>query len=299
MRFSQLEVFEAVYKHNSISRASEELIVTQPAVSIQLRSLEDEVGVKLFERVGRTLKSTPAGDMLFKYATDILNLKEEAESHLEQFRLGLSGQIVLGVATGVLYCISGLLSSYKQTFANIKLVLQTDIADRIRESTVLGKSDFGLVWGPIVDARLESVDLVHNEFVFVVPSNHELSKLETIKPEKLAQYPMVFPPPGTYSRKYIEDILRNLGITPKISVELPTTSAMKWAVTADLGIGFLSLSALQLEIASSVLSPVRIEGERFIRPISIIQQNNHTVHSATMDKFKNFIIDHPYWKINR
>ncbi|GBF12244.1 LysR family transcriptional regulator [Tepidibacillus sp. HK-1] len=298
MRFAQLEVFVTIYKHNSITRASEDLIVTQPAVSIQLRTLEQDLGVKLFERVGRNLRPTPAGEMLYKYASSIINLKNEAKTDLEHFRLGLSGQVVLGLATGIVYCIPSLLDSYQNSLSNVKLVLKTDIADRIREETVEDELDFGLIWGPVADSRLETRQLSQHEFVILVPNNHPLAQAEEVSAEELGQYPMVLPVSGTSTRHYVEGILRSLGIKPKIAVELPTTDGMKWAVSAGLGVTLISLPAARYEIAAGVLKPLRIKGKRLLRPISLIY-NKQPNNTAVMSRFMDYIVNHSYWKTNQ
>lgn len=282
MQIHHLEIFCKVVECRGVTRAAEALVMTQPAVSLHIRSLERSFGVKLFERRRNAMMPTPAADLLYRYATSIRELHILAQQGLDQFRHGFHGRIVLGVATGVLYMLPDFLRRYQAAVPGVKITLKSDNSDRIREDVRRGTLDLGLVWGPVADEGLEPQTIGSSEFFVMVPRNHELAGKNEVTSATLSRFPFVLGAEGTATRNFSESKLRDAGIVPMITAGLSTTEAMKSAVEAGIGLALLSAEAAHYEIQAGAIHPVRIKGITIHREVALVVVANKVKSSAVV-----------------
>lgn len=281
MDFHKLEVFCRVVDNLSITRTAEAMHLSQPAVSLAIRRLEQEIGTALIQRQGRQVLPTPAGRAFYRHARAILAARDQACQWLKDFKEGQSGQIVIGASTtGVLYYLPPLLELFRARHPRIEVALHTAITDHIREAVAGDVMDIGFVWGPTADPRLQSQLLTWGEFTVIVHPSHPLAHLGIVAPGALAREPFILARSGSSTRWFVESRLREVGIVPRAVMEFDTTEAMKLAVEACLGVAVVSRKAVERETANGLLRMVRVEGLDLRRPILAIWARHQALSPA-------------------
>ena len=292
MRTHQLEIFCTVYEQRGVTTAARLLRLSQPAVSTQVRALERELGVDLFERVGRQLLPTPAAEVLYAYARTIRDAFREAEEAMTEFRIGRRGTIRLGASTtGVIYYLPVLLGGFRARFPEVRVTVQADLTERVREAVLHGRLDVGLVWGPCHDERLREEPLLTARFVAIFPAGHPLLDQPAVDPRDLEGEPFVLPgDEDSPTRRYILHCLREAGVTPEVAMSLRSTEEVKQAVAAGLGIGVVAEQSVRLELAAGLLGTRTIPGLRFpARPIVLIARPGRGPGTAAVATFARFV----------
>lgn len=271
MDFYRLEIFCRVVELQSITRAAEELHLTQPAVSQQIRKLEKSLGVRLFERKGRDLVPSAEGNLLYRYARAIIDTRNEAVYQLRELCSGRSGRLTIGASTtGVLYYLPRLLRSYRQAYPNVELVVRAEITDRIREAVASAALDLGFIWGPVADPRLETVCLGQDDFAVIVHPDSALAKEETVEPQVLAREVFILAEEGSTTRKFVEGRLREVGIVPRVVMSFSTTEAMKRVVEGSLGVAVVSRKAVSWELQAGSLRRITVRGLNLRRDLMVV-----------------------------
>lgn len=265
MELRQLEAFVTVARRASFTRAAEELHLTQPAVTRQIAALEGELGVLLFDRLGKTIQLTGAGETLLGYAEPILRLADEAHAALEEQVAGRTGRIAIGAAsTLATYVLPPLLTRFRQEHSGIELSLRTGLSSQVRELVRSGSVDLGLVTsegepGEGVGGLL-SEPLGVYETVLVVPPGHRLQHLARVTPADLSGEPLLAMATGTNLRTYAEHVLADAGVAPKVTMELDSVEAIKRMVEAGLGVSLLPRVAISTEVGAGRLVALPLIG---------------------------------------
>ena len=273
MRTHQLEVFCVVYEQRSISGAGKVLRLGQPAVSMQVRDLEREFGLPLFERVGRQLLPTEAAVVLYGHATRILGAFTEAERALGEYRDGRRGSVRIGASTtGVVYYIPALLHGFRHHHPQAQVTVEADLTERVREAVVEGRLDIGLIWGPSHDERLCEEHLLDADFTLIFPPAHPLLGRPDLSAADLRDEPFVLPgDDASPTRRYVLARLQEGGLTPRVAMNMRSTEEVKQAVAAGLGIGAVAARAVRFEVAGGALVARPVAGITFTaRPIVLI-----------------------------
>ncbi len=285
MRLHQLDVFRHVHEQRSASAAAQVLRLSQPAVSMQIRDLERELGLRLFERSGRQLVPTEAGDCLYRYAATIHGTLEEAAAAMTGFREGRLGTIRIGASTtGVIYYLSALLGDVRKLHPGLQIALSADITDRVREGVLLGHLDIGLVWGPCYDERLLERPLLHSNFTLILPADHRLAAQEILDPRALRLEPFVLAEEHSSTREFVVSRLRQAGIEPRVAMSLRSTEEVKQAVAAGLGLGVVAARAVRCEEIAGVLAARPVEGLVLRRPIVLITRRTREGAPPAVDR---------------
>lgn len=269
MELYRLSVFLRVMERRSVSRAAEELNLTQPAVTLHIRKLEEEIGIRLFERQGRHIAPTEAAHVLYRYALAVFDTLEQARKHLQDFREGKRGRVQVGAGTTSLYYLPGLLRAYKARYPHVEIMLRSDLTDRIREAVASGALDLGFIWGPVSDTRLNSMTLGYDTFVVIAPPDHPLARQTLVAPEALSGEPLILTDEGTATRNFTESRLRAIGVVPKVVIPINITEAIKRAVESGLGLAIIPRKAAELELRDGTLSVLNIADTDFRRPVVI------------------------------
>ncbi|MDF2963150.1 MAG: LysR family transcriptional regulator [Paenibacillus sp.] len=278
LNFHQLHIFYTVAEKGSFSHAAQALHMTQPAVTMQVQSLEDYFGTKLFHRSTKKIELSEAGRTLLPFAKRSIDLMKETDISMSKFTHMLEGRLHLGASMTVgEYILPRLLGPFGKEYPNISVSMKVINTRQILDEVLNHQLNFGLVEAEIdhPDVHIEAV--MNDELVLIVPRDHPLALQTNVTMDEVLQYPFVLREQGSGTRRVMEEELAREGFDPaamKIVMELGSTGAVKSAVEAGLGISILSQSSLKHEAALGVLSLKKIEGIRFSRSFYAIYLNS-------------------------
>ncbi|MFD0680452.1 MULTISPECIES: selenium metabolism-associated LysR family transcriptional regulator [unclassified Paenibacillus] len=278
LNFHQLHIFYTVAEKGSFSHAAQALHMTQPAVTMQVQSLEDYFGTKLFHRSTKKIELSEAGRSLLPYAKRSIELMKETDISMSKFTHMLEGRLHLGASMTVgEYILPRLLGPFGKEYPNISVSMKVINTRLILDEVLNHQLNFGLVEAEIdhPDVHIEAV--MNDELVLIVPRDHPLAQSPVVTMEEVLKYPFVLREQGSGTRRVMEEELARAGFDPtdmKIVMELGSTGAVKSAVEAGLGISILSQSSLKHEAALGVLVIRKIEGIRFSRSFYAIYLNS-------------------------
>ncbi len=283
MNLYHLRVFLTVAEHEHITRASEELILTQPAVSKIIQHLEQEVGLELIERHGRRIVLTYAGHVLHNYARRMFALEREMEEALAALCDVETGEVTLAAntTTGV-YLLPPIVARFRARYPQVALHIAILNSHEIIEQTLNWDLDFGLVEGDpsTLPAGLHVEVFAHDELVLVVAPGHRWSGLNPLKPEALREGELVLREQGSGIREVIEHALLLQGVKISPLLTLPDNEAIKQMVMSGVGAAIVSALAVQRELASSDLVRVPIAGLDLRPQLSLIRRTDKQLSRA-------------------
>jgi DNA-binding transcriptional LysR family regulator len=270
----RLKVFRAVAKHLSFRKAAEELYLSQPAISLQIKALEEEVGLQLFDRSGSQIGLTPAGSTLLRYADRLETLATEAEGALACFRGDVRGKLAISASLTIAqYVLPRLLGPFLQQNPHLEIAVATHNTERVIEDVVEQRSALGLIEGPARrrDVTLEPV--LEDELVVIAPPAHEWAEQREIEVEQLRSVPLLLREQGSGTRLVAELALRKAGLRPRdlhVILEFDMTEAIKSGVEAGLGIGIVSRWTIRKELELGSLRTITVRGLRMQRNFSAV-----------------------------
>ncbi len=242
--FRQLEILLAVYEHGSITVASENLYLTQPTVSMQLKKLSDSIGIPLYDQVGRKLKFTAAGNAVIAAAREILDKLDNLDMHLADLKGLKAGKLRLGVVTTSKYFIPHLIGDFCRRYPDIDIELKVANREQIIDRLLEGKDDFNVFSHPPKDQHIALHEFLPNPLVAIAPQNHPLSRSRQISLKEFARHPFLMREKGSGTRHAIEEFMRKQGITLNIRMTIESNEAIKQAVISGLGTSILSSHTL-------------------------------------------------------
>ncbi|AEI42422.1 selenium metabolism-associated LysR family transcriptional regulator [Paenibacillus mucilaginosus] len=274
LNFHQLHIFHTVAEKGSFSHAAQALHMTQPAVTMQVQSLEDYFGTKLFVRSTKRVELTEAGRALLPFASRSISLMKETDAGMARFTHMLEGRLHLGASLTVgEYVLPRLLGPFSQEFPNISVSMKVINTKQILEEVLNHQLTFGLVEAEVHHPDVHTEPVLSDELTLIVPKNHPLAGQETIGVQDLLPYPFVLREQGSGTRRVMEEELARAGCdlsSLKIVMELGSTGAVKSAVEAGLGISVISQSSVKHETALGVLVAKQVEGVSFARSFHAI-----------------------------
>jgi DNA-binding transcriptional LysR family regulator len=290
----RLRVFRAVATHLNFSRAAEELLLTQPAVTQQIKVLEDELGVALFDRTGGRITLTPAGNALLPYAEKLKALSDEMRSVVANVSGIPGGQLALGASQTISqYLLPNLVAGFLRQNPRIAITVISGNTDAVLDALAEHKTQLGLIEGPALRKDIRVEPFVEDYLVLVVPVDHEWANKE-LDPESLMKVPLLMREFGSGSRRVVENALIQAGLKRKdlkTRMELDSTEALLSAVEAGLGVTFVSLWAVRNQLRLGTLKLARVRGVTFSRMFSLAYPAGPgpTGNSAA---FRSFLLDH-------
>lgn len=300
MEDHKLKVFCTVAETKSFSKTSEIIHLTQPAVSLQIQALEEIYETKLFDRSSSTVTLTPAGEVLYKYAKEILGLYASAEKVIGDITGLVKGSISIGASSTIgNYLLPAVITDFKKHHLKIKVHLLVGNTKRVVDLLNSGNIDLGLVEGEVVRQKVIIDKMLSDELLVVVPSHHPWAKKKDISISELTKEPFIFREGGSGTRQMIEKFLARHGISPqgmKISMVLGSTEAIKEAVENGLGVSFISRWAARKEARYGTLHLLRIKEEKLLRDFSLII-NKNVVSSHAVDEFLTYLKSYPFDKL--
>ncbi len=261
MNLHQLRTFESVARNRSFTRAAAELSLTQPAVSVQIRALEESLGAELFERLGRDVGLTQAGGFLLDYARRILALLEEARSAIDDLQGLRRGRVgVATVSTPGAYVLPALLGAFRDRYPGIRVTLEVTNRAAVRRRLLDHEADLVIMGRPPEDVEHVARPFLDNDLVVVAAPTHALAGKRRVPLATLAQEALVVREPGSGTRNAVEEHFQKHGVPHRVGLEVGDTSGVKEAVAEGLGISVLSRHALNMELALGRLVILDVQG---------------------------------------
>jgi DNA-binding transcriptional LysR family regulator len=286
----QLRVFETVARLSSFTRAAEELHLTQPAVSMQVRQLEDEVGLPLFEKLGRQISLTEAGRELFHYSRSIDRSLQEMEEVVESLKGVNRGRLSVAVASTVNYFAPRLLAAFHQRYPGIGLRLDVTNRERVVHQLQANTVDMVLMGQPPDGVNVESEAFMDNPLVVVAPPEHPLAAEERVTLMRLAEEVFVMREPGSGTRQAMERFFAEQGIGIRHGMQMTRNEAIKQAVRAGLGLSVVSLHTVELELETNRLVILNVEGFPLERQWHLVYRSGRRLSPAAR-AFRQFVLD--------
>lgn len=285
----QLQVFEKVASRLSYSRAAEELYMSQPAVSMQIKQLEENIGLPLFEQMGKKIFLTEAGRELFHYSRNIALQLAEMEAVFDDIKGLEHGKLALSVVNTANYFTPQLLATFCQRHPNINVILHVANRDAVLKQLADNSTDLAIMGQPPDGLDLSAKSFMDNQLVVIAAPTHPLAKLKHIKFAQLAQETFLSREHGSGTRSAMERVFAQHQIQPHISMEMETNEAIKQAVQAGMGLGVLSLHSIELELETKRLVMLNVEHFPLLRHWFIVHRRNKRLSSAAL-AFKEFLL---------
>jgi DNA-binding transcriptional LysR family regulator len=270
----RLVVFRTVAEQRSFRKAAEELYLTQPAVSFQVRALEEDLGVQLFDRTGSHIALTEAGKLLLRYSQQVNALLVRAEHEIAALSGDHAGQLALGVSTTIAqYVLPRLLGIFTREHPRVHPTMISGNTEHIVEAVETQKITLGLIEGPARSRAIKCEPFLEDELVLIVSAAHEWAELESIPCSEIATTPLLMRERGSGTRRVVEMALERQGLkqnSMRIVMELDSTEAIKSAVEAGLGVGFVSRWAIAKDLRLGThFKIVEVAGLRIKRDFSV------------------------------
>lgn len=274
MDIKRLELFCRVVELGSFTRAAEASLLTQPTVSENIRQLEESLDERLLDRLGREVLPTPAGEILYRYARRILQLRDEAGEALAEYRGRLRGELLLGASTipGT-YLLPRVVAAFQAGHPQVRPTLRIAGSGQIVAKLLQGELSVALVGSAVRDQRLESRELPGDELVLILPPGHPWQRRTEVSAGELAGQPFILREQGSGTRQVMADALRREGLeldALEIRAEMESSEAVVQAVRAGLGIAVASSLAVAEDIERGVLLSRPIAGIRMHRPFYLL-----------------------------
>lgn len=299
LNLHQLATFQVVAKHCSYVRAAEELHFSQPAVSAQIRQLEETLGVKLFEQIGRRTHLTQAGIELYHYSQKIFAVIDEALETMEELRGPDHGRLRVGADTTVgTYVIPGLLGKFHQGYPEVEISLDVVNRAALVERIMSNEIDIAIVGRVPDDIPVVIEPFVPNELVLVASPYHRLAGSANVPLSELAKEHFLMREVGSGTRAALELILQEAEVPLHVSMHMGNNSAIKQGVAAGLGIALISRVALDMELETNRLVILNVEGFPIMRQWRIVHLKDKHL-SATALAFKSFLLEHADHRLRR
>ncbi len=291
MDLDQLHTFLEIVRLKSFSKAAQTCFRTQPAISAQVRQLEQEVNSPLFERLGTRIGLTPAGRIFAHYAEQILDLRRRAQDEINELERVPKGELLIAANESTcIYVLPEVFSEYKKEFPNVQLHVDRSYGSRVVEAVLDSQADFGITQLPIEEKRLQTVKIHSDEIRLLVPPGHPLIAKRVATCRDLVGFPVILPKTGTTRNRLnlwmesVEDMLQ-------ISMELDSTEMIKRFVMTGLGISFLAASNCEEEVQAGKLATLPLGPEPMTRRLALIYRKDKALSKAALG-FIQVILKH-------
>ncbi|MBI5584296.1 MAG: LysR family transcriptional regulator [Deltaproteobacteria bacterium] len=277
LNLNQLRSFHAAAKTGSITRAADELLVTPAAVTLQIKQLEENLGIKLLVRSGNSMQLTDAGGRVFERARKIFEDVQNLETFLADIGRMKSGVLKIGCSeTAAVYVMPRLIKIFKQTYPDIKVIIDRGTNEDMIRSLLEHKHELLIVRHRPEDKRLKMRHMGRQEILLVASQESNLLTRETIPVAELGKIPLIVPLKGSATREIVHEYLKRFQVAPQVVMESSSTALIKKLVREDEGVSFLCRDVVEEELAKGVLKEIQLrEGPLFIEyGIGYLNRNN-------------------------
>jgi DNA-binding transcriptional LysR family regulator len=285
----QLEVLDAVAREGSVTAAAQALHLTQPAVSMQLRQLETQLEISLFEPVGRGVQITEPGRELALMAADLLLRLDDFSTAARELRGVRRGRVRLGVVSTAKYFAPRLLALFLRAHPGVDLKLNVYNREHIIEQLQSYSIDLGIMGRPPDGAKLVGTPFAPNSLAILAAPSHPLSLRNNISPEDLVNEPFIVREPGSGTRIAMDRYFADVGVTINPVMEADSNETIKQSVMAGIGIGMLSLHTVRLEQAAGRLVTLKVAGLPLRRQWFVVHTRQRRLTPAA-EEFLQFLL---------
>ncbi len=282
MDLDQLHTFLEIVRLKSFSKAAQTCYRTQPAISAQVRQLEQELNAPLFDRLGTRIALTAAGRIFAEYAERILELRRQAQNSIAELERIPRGELVIAAnESNCIYVLPDVFSQFKEQFPNVQLHVDRSYGARVVQAVLENQADFGITQLPVDTKKLQVVRIYTDEIHLILPPGHRLASKSAVTPKELVGEPLLLPRAGR-TRTRLNSWLEMVEEDIHVSMELDSTEMMKRFVRAGLGIAFLASANCREEISNKQLAGVRLGPESMTRRLGLIYRKDKALSKAAL-----------------
>jgi len=276
MDFDQLTTFVEIVSTGSFSRAGQKVFRSQPAVSAQIRQLEMEYGEKLFDRVGKSVRLTSAGETLLDYARRLLALRNESLRAVADRSSVPHGVLTIGANEATcLYVLPDLFGEYHRRYPAVRSIVYRNASGRVLQKVEDGSVDVGIVTLPVKSPRLRTQSIFRDPMVVMVSPENPLAKSKSVRIREVAEQPMIFPRTG-HTRQMLDKLFRPYRSRLRISMELSSVAMIKRFVAAGLGISLISSSFARNEARAGLVKLIPLADVDLWRELGLVYRRDLT-----------------------
>jgi DNA-binding transcriptional LysR family regulator len=286
----QLQVFASAAHHLSFARAAEELHLTAPAISMQIKELESAVGLLLFDRSGRTLTLSTPGEYFLLHARRMLSALKDAEDTMGRLKGVQTGRLTLGIASTAKYFVPMLLAQFRREHPAVEFRLEIGNRRALVEMLKRNEVDLAIMGRPPRELATRAEPFAPNPLVMIASPEHRLAHLPDVPPALLANEVFLVREIGSGTRASMNIFFKEKGIYPAAAMEMPSNEAIKQAVMANMGLSFLSLHTIGLEVRSGLLQILDVEGTPVMRMWNVVHLQSKVLSPAA-EAFRYFILE--------
>ncbi|MBB6713702.1 LysR family transcriptional regulator [Clostridium gasigenes] len=288
MNFRKLKIFYETALCLNMTKVARDMYISQPSISQSIHELENEVGVKLFDRIGKKLFLTGEGELFLNYTRRILNLYDEGMKTLNDYAHNSIGRITIGASTTIgIYILPDIIKSFSEKYKDIEISIIIENTTNIKNLILQNKVDFAYVEGEVKSREINIEKIWEDELVFICGNDHKWKNINVIKADDLSGEKLIMREYGSGSREIIENYLKSKEINYDIFLELGNTEAIKKTVEANLGIGCVSEKCIEEKLRYGDLNCFRLEGRKIKRELLLITHKDKFI-SNNMKEFIEF-----------
>lgn len=288
--FRQLRVFSEVARHLSFARAAEALHLTPPAVTMQIKELEGHVGLPLFERTGRKVSLTTAGEYMLVYARKVLSTLKDAEDAAARLQHLEAGTLTIGMVSTAKYFLPRLLGEFQREHEGIEIRLAVGNREQLVNMLQGNEVDIAIMGRPPKELATRAEPFAAHPHVFVAPTDHPLLRMGHPTLEALRPYGFIMREPGSGTRAALEKLLDAARLEPRIHMEMSSNETIKQAVMAGMGLSFLSLHTIGLELEHKLIAVLDVEGTPVVRAWNVVHTLSKLLSPAA-EAFRYFMLE--------
>jgi DNA-binding transcriptional LysR family regulator len=287
----QLRVFESAAAHRSFSKAAEALHLTQPGVSMHIKELETNAGLPLFERIGKKLYITEAGQELLTRAKEILRGLKDAEDALDGLKGLRRGRINLAVVSTAKYFVPQLLARFRTDYPQLEIRLAVNNRNSVIEQLVANEVDLAIMGRSPQALDTIAEPFAQNPHVIIAAPEHPLASRRRISVEALAKETFIVREPGSGTRLAMQQFFEERGVMCQVGMEMASNETIKQAVMAGMGVSFISRHTIELELQTQRLVVLDVRGTPVVRQWHVAHLAKKRL-SPTAAAFKQFVLTH-------
>ena len=289
--FRQLRVFNEVARHLSFAKAARALHLTPPAVTMQVKDLEAQIGLPLFERSGREVSLTTPGEYMLVYARKLLATLKDAEDAAARLKHAEAGTLTIGMVSTAKYFLPRMLAEFRREHANVEIRLAEGNREKLVGLLQANEVDIAVMGRPPRELATRAEPFAAHPHVFVAAATHPLARREErVDVESLRPHAFIVREEGSGTRAAMEKFFQDARMEPHVVMEMSSNETIKQAVIADMGLSFLSLHTLELELEKGLLAVLDVEGAPVLRAWNVVHTLSKVLSPAA-EAFRYFMLE--------
>jgi DNA-binding transcriptional LysR family regulator len=286
----QLRVFAAAARHLSFARAAEEMHLSAPAVSMQIKELESVLGLSLFDRSGRTMTLSTPGEYFLLHTRRMLAALKDAEDTVARLKGVQSGKLTLGIVSTAKYFVPRMLAEFRREHPAVEFRLEVGNRQSLVDQLQKKQVDLAIMGRPPRELDTRAEPFAPNPLVMVAAPEHPLARLSNVPPALLANEVFLVREVGSGTRAAMDIFFREKKIHPAVTMEMPSNETIKQAVMADMGVSFLSLATMRLEVGAGLIKLLEVDGLPLMRLWHIVNMPAKVLSPAA-EAFRYFVLE--------